>query len=124
MFVAACSDTTTSAKCTKYKNGNFLYRFVRDGKEYRHIIQRQDTAQIETEKSTGYRAHYRVNWVNECTCELYLLSTTFPSSDSSINERKKIPLRVQIMHGTNNYYLFRAQRSNSPVLTDTMWVEK
>ena len=39
--------------------------------------------------------------------------------------RKTVPLRTEIVGGTDCYYLFQSQRRDAdPVMSDTMWVRE
>ena len=118
----SCSPTDNT-DCEKFKNGNFVFKLHRQPGVVTYIT-RQDSIQTETDKQTGYFSKLRIRWTDKCKYELLLLETTFPFPDSIQNIRKTIPLKTEIISCSKDYYVFKSQRGNSLVMTDTLWVEK
>lgn len=109
--------------CEIYRNGNFIFRLSPQYGGNISLINRNDSIQIETDKETGFYSKLKIYWLDECTYEVLLLETTFPFSDSIQHIRRTIPMRAEILVKEKEYYVFKAQRKNSMVMIDTMWVD-
>lgn len=120
----SCFSKTDSGDCGQFKNGKFIFHFRGQQGDVFFSISRQDSIQIETDNKTGYYSKLLVRWTENCKYEVILLETTFPFPDSIQEMRKTIPLKTEIINSTNEYNVFKSHRDNSPVMTDTMWVEK
>ena len=119
--IFSCNRTSHSAcDCELFKNGSFIYKSGAST----YLIKRQDSIQIETDTNKGYFSKLLIKWTDKCTYEGLSLESTFPFSDSIQNIRKTIPIKVQIMSTGKDYYVFKAHRNNSPILTDTIWTDK
>ena len=122
-FIAFFSCNTTTSKnfnCEQFKNGNFIFKS--GGMTF--LINRQDSIQTETDPKTGYYSKLKVKWTDDCNYEGLSMESTFPFSDSIQNIRKTIPIKVQITGAGKDFYVFKMQRVNSPIFTDTMWLDK
>ncbi len=123
VIIFSCA-TADSGNCGQFKNGKFIFRPHGQQGDVVFSISRQDSIQIETDKRTGYYSKLSVRWTDKCKYEAILLETTFPFPDSIQNIRRAVPLRTEIIIWTKDYYVFKSHRENSPIMTDTMWVEK
>lgn len=125
LLLSACNAPSDQAKCSEFKTGHFLFRHNEPGFHYAAFIDRTDSVQTETDKLTGDVSTLSVKWVDDCHYELRLLRSTKPYADSVQQMRKSMPLRTEILGGTDHYYLFQSQRRESdPVMRDTMWVRR
>ena len=113
-----------SGNCEQFKNGKFIFHLRLQNGEVFFTINRKDSIQMETDNHAGYYSKLLVKWTDKCKYETTLLETTFPFSDSIQKIRKTIPLKTEIISCTNDYYVFKTHRGNSPTMTDTMWVDK
>jgi hypothetical protein len=123
--ILLCKQSDQHKNCSDFKNGKFIYIVhLPEGDKIFHIV-RNDSLQSEVEEGTGKFSHLFVKWTGNCDFELKLIETSFDFSDSVQNIRKTIPLKVEILSSTKNYYIFQAKRENTNfLLTDTMWIEK
>lgn len=114
--------------CDAYKTGKFyIYNKLNNQKIN---IERRDSLQIETNEVTGDITVLKVNWTNTCEYELFFNYMT-PKEISKREGMSKIvesmgtsPLRIKILSGTNNYYLFEASKQGFKSLRDTVWLVK
>jgi hypothetical protein len=113
--------------CDKYKTGRF-YIYNRMNKQ-RINIERKDSLQIETNEN-GDITVLKVNWTGPCEYELIFNYMT-PKEISKRDDSQKIvgamgntPLQINILSGTENYYLFEARKDGFLNLRDTVWLVK
>lgn len=110
--------------CEQFKNGKFIFLLRMQTGDVYFSINRKDSIQIETDKHTGYYSKLLVKWTDKCKYETTLLETTFPFPDSIQKRRRTVPSKTEIISWTKDYYIFKSHRENSPLITDTMWVDK
>ena len=79
---------------------------------------------------TGDITVLNVNWVSDCEYEL-LFNYATPKevskskrSQTVVEVSANIPLRIKILSGTDNYYLFEASKQGFKPLRDTVWLVK
>jgi hypothetical protein len=114
--------------CGQYKVGKF-YVYNKVSKQ-RVNIERKDSLQIEMNVETGDITVLNVNWVSDCEYEL-LFNYATPKevskskrSQTVVEVSANIPLRIKILSGTDNYYLFEASKQGFKPLRDTVWLVK
>src|SRR6185503_14870070 len=114
--------------CGQYKFGKFyVYNKVNN---QRINIERKDSLQIETNLESGDITVMKVNWVGECEYELlfnYITPKEVSKSKRSQNvveTSANIPLRIKILSGTDQYYVFEASKQGFKPLQDTVWLVK
>ena len=114
--------------CGQYKFGKF-YVYNKVSKQ-RVNIERKDSLQIEMNVETGDITVLNVNWVSDCEYEL-LFNYATPKevskskrSQTVVEVSANIPLRIKILSGTDNYYLFEASKQGFKPLRDTVWLVK
>ena len=118
----------SSFDCTQYKFGKFyIYNKVN---EQRIDIERKDSLQIERNAETGDITVMKVNWTLDCEYEL-LFNYTTPKEVSQSKRSQlvtgisaNIPMRIKILSGTENYYVFEASKPGLKPLRDTVWLVK
>lgn len=118
----------SSYDCTQYRVGKF-YIYNKVSKQ-RINIERKDSLQIETNAETGDITVMKVSWTAECEYDL-LFNYTTPKevskskrSQSVTESSANIPLRIKILSGTDNYYVFEASKQGLKSLRDTVWLIK
>lgn len=112
---------STNKGCEQFKSGKYLFKLDSPGRYISFLIDRNDSIQTETEKSTGKYTKLSIKWVEPCTYEVKMLETTFDFPDSVQQIRKSTPTRTQIISWTNDYYIFKISRADY-IMTDTMWI--
>lgn len=122
ILTQSCS-SGTNTDCQKHKNGDFIYRTKTIENEIIINISRQNSIQLETDRKTGYYSKFKVNWTSDCAYELLLEESTFPAKHIAPDSRKTDPLKVEILNSTDDFYIFKAYKKDSPVLIDTIWVD-
>ena len=81
--------------------------------------------QIETDNKDGSITKLSINWTDECKYELKLIESNANFPDSVQEIRKTIPLNVEILNWTDDYYIYSANRANSDyTMIDTLWIQK
>jgi hypothetical protein len=126
---AGCSNspqaTPLTNDCRAFKNGTFVFRPQGGKTQWSYLITRTDTLQIEEEQPTGGRSVLAVKWLNDCTYQVRLVSSTIAFPDSIQQLRKTIPLTTQILQTTAHYYIFRSQRApGDAAFIDTLWIHQ
>ena len=129
LFVIATSIFTNSSyDCTGYKFGKF-YIYNKASKQ-RIDIERKDSLQIETNTETGDITVMKVSWATDCEYEL-LFNYVTPKEVSNSKQSQpviaisaNIPMRIKILSGTENYYVFEASKPGLKPLRDTVWLVK
>jgi len=114
--------------CAKYKVGKF-YVYNKVSKQ-RVNIERRDSLQIETSAETGDVIIMKVSWRSECEYELLFNYATPKEVSRSkrtptvVETSLDIPLRVKILSGTDDYYLYEATKQGFKPSRDTVWLVK
>lgn len=128
LFVTGLSFIDKPADCSQYRFGKF-YIYNKVSKQ-RVNIERKDSLQIETNAESDDITVMTVKWVGECEYELlfnYMTPKEVSKSKRSqavVETSVDIPLRIRILSGTDNYYLFEATKKGFKPLRDTMWLVK
>jgi hypothetical protein len=118
---------TTEQNCDRYKTGRFYYY----NKSIKQRIQIERTDSLQVEKSeNGDITVSKVHWKGPCEYEL-LFNYMTPKEVSKDGVKKvfesagaNIPLRIRIVSGTDDYYLFEASKEGFKSLQDTVWLFK
>ena len=120
--------THSTYDCARYKFGKF-YIYNKASKQ-RIDIERKDSLQIETNAETGDITVMKVSWTADCEYEL-LFNYTTPKEVSTSKRSQpvqgisaNIPMRIKILSGTENYYVFEASKPGLKPLRDTVWLVK
>jgi len=115
-------------ECNQYKFGKF-YIYNKVNKE-RVNIERKDSFQVETNAATGDVTIMKVYWKNDCEYELVFNYMT-PKEISKakrpipvVEASADIPLRIKILSGTDDYYIYEAKKQGFKPLRDTVWLVK
>ena len=114
--------------CELYRTGKF-YVYNKQSKQ-KVEIERRDSLQIET-NANGDITVLKVNWTSDCQYEL-LFNYMTPKEVSKTASKQRIfeaegaviPLRIKILSGTDDYYVFEASKDGFKNLTDTVWLVK
>ena len=129
LFVGAMTFFLNSTyDCRQYKFGKF-YIYNKVSKE-RINIERKDSLQIETNTETGDMTIMKVSWTADCEYELlfnYMTPKEVSKSKRSATAAEAsaiIPMRIKIISGTENYYVFEARKQGLKPLVDTVWLVK
>ena len=124
----SCFGKTNMQDCEMYKLGKFyIYNKI---SRQRIDIERKDTLQIETNTETGDIAVLKVSWTSACEYELLFNYVTpkevskSKKSQTVIETSANIPLRIKILSGNDNYYVFEASKQGFKPLRDTIWLVK
>ena len=117
-----------SSDCSRYKIGKFyVYNKVSKQKVY---IERKDSLQIETNAETNDIIIMKVSWRNECEYELLFNYATPKEVSKSkrtqtvVETSVDIPLRIKILSGTDDYYVYEATKQGFKPSRDTVWLVK
>lgn len=87
------------------------------------IIGRNDSIQTETTNKTGYVVRARIKWIGNCVYELTYLEQTTASKDSIMPLVQANPLRNEILHTSEDYYVFKSSmKGTGMTLIDTLRV--
>jgi hypothetical protein len=114
--------------CSQYKVGKF-YIYNKVNKQ-RVNIERRDSLQIETNSETGDIIIMKVSWRSECEYELLFNYATPKEVSKSKREQSvvevsaDIPIRVTILSGTDDYYVYEARKQGFKPSRDTVWLVK
>lgn len=114
--------------CELYQLGKF-YVENKVSKE-RIYIERKDSLQVETNSATGNITILKVSWISDCEYELLFNYTTpkevskSKKSQTVVETSVNIPLRIKILTGTGDYYVFEASKQGFKPLRDTVWLVK
>ena len=111
-----------------YRTGKFyIYNNIN---KQRINIERRDSLQIET-NANGDITVLKVNWTSDCQYELLFnymtpkeISKTASKQGIFEAEGAVIPLRIKILSGTDEYYVFEATKEGFKNLRDTVWLIK
>ena len=121
----SCNSEKVKVSCSKYKNGNFSYRFKSQQGPISVKIIRNDSLQTEITNNTTDTNILKVKWIDSCTYELKYLKVISKETDSLTSSIKKtIIIKTSIIEGTNDYYLFESSNNKtSSILKDTIWID-
>jgi len=122
-LVSFISLQKTKDTCEQFRTGKFLFRLDPPGRDISFIIERNDSIQTETEKTSGKYTKLSIKWVEPCIYEAKMIETTFNFPDSVQRIRRTVPLRTKILSWTKDYYLFETSRGDY-IMKDTMWILK
>ena len=118
---------TAKQDCGMYRTGKF-YIYNKINKQ-KIKIERRDSLQIETDEN-GDITVLKVNWTGPCQYELFFNYMT-PKEVSGRTDVQKVieslsngPLKIKILSGTDDYYLFEASKDGFMNLRDTVWIIK
>ena len=128
MTIFSCFIKTEEEGCDMYKTGKF-YIYNKLNKQ-RINIERRDSLQIETNTVTEDITIMKIYWTGPCAYELYFNYMT-PKEISKDKNTKQlfetsadIPLQVQILSGTDDFYIYEAGKKGFKSLRDTVWLVK
>lgn len=128
MIVMSIMAKPSVQSCDIYKLGKF-YIYNKVSKQ-RIDIERKDSLQIEINTENGDITVMKVNWTSGCEYELlfnYMTPKEISKSKKSqtvVETYANIPLRIKILSGTENYYVFEASKQGFKSLQDTVWLVK
>ena len=119
---------TTKQNCDEYRTGKF-YIYNKANKQ-RINIERRDSLQIERNTTTDDITVMKVKWTGPCEYELLFNYMTPKEVSTDKNVQRifdadvDVPLRIKILGGTDNYYVFEAGKKGLKNLRDTVWLVK
>jgi hypothetical protein len=94
-----------------------------EGKTY--SIVRNGDYQTEVELPSNYSTKLKIEWIDDCTYKARIIESNFPFPDSINEIKNSIVLKVRIISGNNDYYIYEANSNiYSLILKDTMWLAK
>ena len=127
-IILSCFGKPNRQDCDMYKLGKFyIYNKI---SRQRIDIERKDSLQIETNAETGDITVLKVTWTGACEYELLFNYVTpkevskSKKSQTVIETSANIPLRIKIVSGNDNYYVFEASKQGFKSLKDTIWLVK
>jgi hypothetical protein len=126
IFFISCAPKKSQVNCSKYKTGSFLlyYKAPQRQDDITFTITRNQSIQTEINSKTGEILTYKIHWVDSCTYQLHFQKSSLDQPDADLINRIKFPLTVTLLAGTDDYYVFEAQREISKFRADTMWIKK
>ena len=119
---------TTKQNCDEYRTGK-IYIYNKANKQ-RINIERRDSLQIERNTTTDDITVMKVKWTGPCEYELLFNYMTPKEVSKDKNVQRifdadvDVPLRIKILGGTDNYYVFEAGKKGLKNLRDTVWLVK
>ena len=128
IIVLLVFEITKKQDCEKYKTGRF---YIHNKMSKQRInIERNGSLQVETNAESGDITVMNVKWTSSCEYEL-LFNYMTPKDVSKSKDIQKvvetsvnIPLRIKILSGTEDYYVFEAGKEGFQNLRDTVWLVK
>lgn len=107
----ACSDAqqkpTNEADCASFRIGKFVYSMEGDTTVYR--AERDETSQKENEPGTANISTYKVNWISACSYDLLLKEKYYAATDSTIQEKEGIKVRVNMLESKGDSMVFEVR---------------
>jgi len=128
MTVFPSFSKTVKQNCDMYRTGKF-YIYNKANKQ-RINIERRDSLQIERNTTTDDITVMKVKWTGPCEYELLFNYMTPKEVSTDKNVQRifdadvDVPLRIKILGGTDNYYVFEAGKKGLKNLRDTVWLVK
>ena len=89
--------------CEKFKNGKFI---IIDAEHGNSNIERKGSKQIEEGEKSGFKATFKVKWIDECTYTLTLNKVL--KNPNKLDVSDNMILTVQIIETKENSYIQRA----------------
>ena len=127
VIVFSCFGKIAKQDCEMYKIGKFyIYNKINKQKVN---IERRDSLQIET-NATGDITVLKVKWTSDCQYELLFNYMTPKEVSKSVDKQRifesdgQVPLRIKILSGTDDYYIYEATKEGFRNLKDTVWLVK
>jgi len=105
--------------CKDIQKGEFY--FYPKGSDKKYKIVRNAKFQREINLVSGDTSVYKINWINDCNCDLDYVSGKAKVTDN-VRQHK---IYMQILNFNNNYYESRVcldSMSSPYCLTDTVWL--
>ena len=119
----SCVRNSKLSGCFKYKTGSFYYKVRSPAGTSITSFVRNDTSQTEIITNTSDTGVFDIKWLDTCNYEMKFKKVVSNQPDSLINIMKSMTIRISILGGTENYYLFESSNDkNNYVLRDTIWL--
>lgn len=119
----SCVQKSNLSECSKYKTGSFYYKVRSPEGTFIAKFVRNDTSQTEIITNTNETGVFQIKWLDSCNCQMKFKNIISNEPDSVIAIKKSMIMRISILGGTENYYLFESSNDkNNYVLRDTIWL--
>ena len=103
--------------CAEFRRGVFSIHSEITSTNF--LIKRNDSTQIQIEKETGKESEWKIDWVNDCEYNIYLLKYNYGFLESY--HLKNAPsINYKIIKATDKYYIFQGTFDEAK-MTDTIW---
>lgn len=121
LLLTSCASSRKHADCKKFKTGRFALHSEVDNST--SLVERNDSIQTETNKTTGHVVKARIKWTANCEYELSYFEQTTNSSDTIVPFVQSRPLKTTILQTGKDYYIFKSSMEGTNVtLVDTLKV--
>jgi hypothetical protein len=122
-LLASCASANKQSNCENFKAGRFELHSEGDNSVL--LIDRNDSIQTETNKSTGHIVKARIKWIGICEYDLTYFTQTTNSSDTIVLFVQSRPLKTRIIQTGKDFYIFKFSMEDTNVtLVDTLRVVK
>ena len=121
LLLTSCASSRKQTDCEKFKTGRFeLHSEINNSIS---LIERDDSIQTETNKTTGHVMKAKIKWTANCEYELTYFDQTTNSSDTIVPFVQSRPLKTTILQSGRDYYIFKSSMEGTNVtLIDTLKV--
>ena len=121
LFPSILLSQVKSFDCKQVKTGTF-YFYPHESKQ-QYIIIRDGSFQKEINLTSNDTSLWKLNWQNDCVCNLKFIKITRPLSQFEkyfFNSHTSV---IKILSVKNDYYIFKQglDSLNSNAVTDTLW---
>jgi hypothetical protein len=119
----SCVRNSNLSECFKYKVGSFYYKVRSPAGTSITKFVRNDTLQTEIITNTSDTGVFDIKWLDTCNYQMKFKKVVSNKPDSLIDLMKSMTIKISILGGTENYYLFESSNDkNNYVLRDTIWL--
>lgn len=118
LFFAALSCSPSQQKsCKEFKTGSFSIHSEITGTNF--LIKRNDSTQIQTETETGNTSEWKIEWINDCEYNIYLIKDNYGLLKGGQFQTPP-SINYKIIESTDRYYIFQGV-FNKVEMSDTIW---
>jgi len=118
IIISFISCISNKSPCTKFRTGHFILHSSHTSSEY--MVDRNDSFQIETEKETGKKSKWKIDWKGDCEYNLTYIDQDKNKGDTTVAFLKT--LNIRIVKAEEKYYVFSCEIPflKEPII-DTIW---
>ncbi len=117
LTIGGCKNSD-KALCSEFKVGKYYLHSKYNGWDY--VIDRRDSFQIETSRTTGLISKWKINWINDCEYETIFTKENYGSNTTDPNKIVFKNIKYKILEATDKFYIY-STKIDSVEITDTLW---